>query len=235
MKRAVVSLFLAAVMASLGVLVAERGSHTATAIPPLTFSDVVRQCSNSVGSDGFGSATVDRDLAVLNQSDTLSTPCIIHLANGATITINNSQLKTAHVLVTDEGASGHGSVITIQHSTLIGAGQSGLLVRLVHASDRVTLEESTIDYPLSVWVLVMGLGSGSDADGGYVEAIGSTFRSNDPGSQGIRLVAGPGAGVGNFVNDTFQTPYSFGLALLLAGTCHEQRIQGAPRVCSLRH
>ena len=231
-KLAVMPLLVSASV--LTAIVAHTGSQ-ARAVGPLTLADLINQCAATVGTDGFGSATIDRDLVINGQTGTLSTPCVLHLSNGAQISINSAHLTTHHLYVTDDGPGTRSSSIQVNGSTLTGNGEAGFFIRLRHAADRTNVNGSTIDYSLSVWIVVSGIGSGTDAGGGTIDANGSTFRSNGLQTQGIRMMTDPKTGTGNFVSDNFQTTYSEGQALLLAGTCNKVSVVGAPQYCSLPH
>jgi len=175
---------------------------------------------------------VTQDLSIANDSGEITVNCTIHLHNTAKLTIANSQLKTRNLIVSDDMPDAQGSNFKITGSTLTGVGTVALVVDLRHHPDTIAVRQSTIDYGLGVWMSAGGMGSGNNAGGGTVDVTDSTVRSTDSSSRGIRIVASTGGGVGNFVNDTFQTPSSNGLAILYAGSCHEERVTGAPGACS---
>jgi hypothetical protein len=205
------------------------GSRSAKADPTPSFSAVAGQCASSVGSDGYGSATITQDLYVLNETDDLSQPCVLHLAGTAGIVITNSQIRTRHLVIVDEGTGPH--TIQLEHSSLAAAGTHGLVLRLQNAHDRLLIQDSSITYPLAIWILINGIDP--NPGGGEIDVIGSTLQSTDPASSGIDLIVAAAGGVGNFVNDTFVMPSGANqVALLYAGTCKEQSVTGAVPVCT---
>ncbi len=196
------------------------------------FQDLAGRCLSSVGEDGYGIVEVTRDLTISNVEGEISVSCTLHLRNTATLTINNSQLRTRNLIISDDRPDSQTSTFKVEHSTLSGVGSVAMVVDLRHPRDTIAVHNSTIGYDLGVWVTAGGIGSGTDVGGGKVEVIDSTVRSTGTASRGIRIAASSFGGVGNFVNDTFQTPAANGLAILYAGTCHEERVTGAPAGCS---
>lgn len=193
-----------------------------------SFAGIVSDCSAAQDSSGFGSATLTNSVTVSHQTASLSVPCTIHLTNGAKLTIQSSTITTAKLIVADDSPGTSGSSFVIQSSTVTGYPNSGLLVQLQHASDSITVDKSTVSYPLSVYLLIQNTdGSGTL---GAIEANHDTITSNATNTDGIHLVAD---GSGIFQSLTLQSNSSNDdhLALLYTPSCSEQNVTGAPSAC----
>jgi hypothetical protein len=199
---------------------------------PSQVTELASKCWTSVGTDGFGSVDVSKSLEIANETGSLPVNCVLHLSHGATLTVRHSQLMTRHLVILDDHAGPEGVHLQILDSGITGI-DAGIYVHLSHAADSVSIRRATLSYPRSAWVVINGEGSGSDAGGGRIEVLDSTVSSADPASEGIRFTASENGGVATFTNDTFSTPYSDGLALLLAGSCHITNVRGAPPSCTL--
>jgi hypothetical protein len=191
------------------------------------------QCAASVGSDGYGIVEVNQDLILANDDGQISVNCTLHLHNGSRLTLSNLHLKTRNLIVSDDKPDSQGSRVTIEDSSLFGVGVSALIVDLRHRHDTITVHHSIIDYGLGIRMGALGLGPAPDLGGGTIEVTDSTMRSTDGATSGIIVAASSSGGVGRFVNDVFRTSASAsgGLAILYAGSCHEENVTGAPPFC----
>lgn len=99
-------------------------------------------------------------------------------------------------------------------------------MRLYHPKDLVDIDDSTLEYPLEIWIAVADIDD--DPAAGSLRATDSIFRSMGPDTRGIGLVS---AGAGHFVNDVFETTDNDGLALVYASDCHKQDVVGAVERC----
>jgi hypothetical protein len=188
--------------------------------------DLAKACNTAPVTDGLGQVTLSTSLTIQNVSLTITTPCEIHLTNGASLIIHNSQLTTDKLVVLDDSSQPVSSPISIEHSTLHSS-NGGLFIRLQHGGDNISVQHSTIDYPLSVSLAT------SDTDGtnqdGSIDVEATTIRSNDPASEGILLVS---TGTGNFVNDIFSTTADDHYAILSAHSCHIANDSGTLPQCA---
>lgn len=196
-----------------------------------TLNDLAAACAQKLDAQGFGAATVSGTLQAINETVILPVPCIITLADGASLRLVNSRLTAHNLIVTNNEGLPHAVSLELDNSTLNGVGDAGLLVRFRNPSDRVTVNNSTLDFNLSVW---LGAGSGGVArpDGGVIEMNNSTIRSVGPDSQGIQALASAASGRILFNNDRFETSYLDGLALLFAHSCRQNNVTGSIAKCT---
>lgn len=232
---------------ALGVGVARSQSAVITSLAELSSA-----CESSDKTAGFASVVLDHDLHVRDERATLAVPCIVYLREGASLAIVDSELRSAHLVVTDDAGSMPLSEMTlptpgtlatekpvpvveplegvarvrIERSTLTGDDDAGLLVRLLHAEGHIAVADSTLDYPASSWMTT----TNTDRTGrpGGFEATGSTFRSVGPPSEGIWLVA---SGPGRLIDDRFETTANDGLAMVVTAPCQHSNVTGITGRC----
>jgi hypothetical protein len=219
---------LVAVTAAVPLSVVTFGSTSTVASGITSFADISSACAASQDSSGFGSATLTRTVTLTNETDTLSVPCTLHLQDGAHLTIQNSTLTTRKLIVADDSPSTTGSQLVIANSTVTGAPGSGLLVQLQHADDSINVEKSTLDYPLSVFLLVQN----TDRSGttGTINAAQDTITSSGPSTDGIHLVADGSANFSHLILHSANSQDE-NLALLYAPQCTVESTSGAPGAC----
>lgn len=193
--------------------------------------NLAARCASSVDKTGFGQVSVTQNLNILNETGALNNNCTLHISNGATITIANSQLSTNHLIILDDTAGSEGVHLQISNSTMGGV-DSGFYLHFQHFADTVSFQSATINYPRSVTVFIYGEGNGSDEGGGRITLQNTTVNSTDAASEGIRIAASEMGGVALFQNDKFNSPGLSGQALLFAGTCTTQLVKGAPASCA---
>jgi hypothetical protein len=218
---------LVATTAAVPLSVVTFGSTSTAASGITSFADISSACAASQDSSGFGSATLTRTVTLTNETDTLSVPCTLHLQDGAHLTIQNSTLTTRKLIVADDSPS-TGSQLVIANSTVTGAPGSGLLVQLQHADDSINVEKSTLDYPLSVFLLVQNTDGSGPA--GTINAAQDTITSSGPGTDGIHLVADGRANFSHLILHSANSQDE-DLALLYAPQCTVESTSGAPGAC----
>lgn len=196
--------------------------------------DLASKCTSSVGEDGFGSVTIDRRLIISGENGEISVPCRVRLEKGSSLRLNNVKLRTKHLSISDYEPNDE-TPVRIENSELIATGRHGFLLQLSDAEDSVEVRRSKIDYPLSVWVRVSDLDQEAEVGGGRIAVTNSTVRADDPESaDGIQFVAGEIGGKAKFNKlklDTGAPEGEFQNAILFAGECKVQRVEGYPNRC----
>lgn|GEM_PF-3228055 len=227
MTKPVVFVGMLGVLAGALALTLTHGTaQSADTTSPTSLADIAQRCAASTDVSGFGSVTIDKTIVSESETVTIAVPCTLHLRNGATLDIERASLKTDKLIVADD-AAGPSSSLEIVRSAVIGAASAGLLVQLQHAGDSITVDHTSIDYPLSVFLTTQNAdGSGSAGD---ISVTSTAISSTDPASEGIHLIA---EGTGTFKSDSFKTPADDGSAVLYAASCVMSRVTGAVPKCS---
>lgn len=115
----------------------------------------------------------------------------------------------------------------IASSTLRGKG-AGFFLELLDKEDSVQIRNSTLDFPLSLWIRIYGRGESGEG-GGLMRLINSEFKSVDPKSQGIIITVSEENGVGHFERLKFETSKDEGV--VWAGACFWKDVAGAQHRC----
>lgn len=184
---------------------------------------IAADCANSVGPDGFSHATV-AGTVVWTGAITIDTPCIVQLADGASLQVVNATLRTSKLFITEENPSGLKSTINILNANLSGIGDAGFQIRLAHAGSQATVTNSQMNYVLSIGISV---GAVNDA-AAQLAVLNSQMTSNDSRSEGIVLVS---TGRGVFTTDRFAVNPTQQAALLFAQTCTQLFTVGSNKQC----
>jgi len=204
-------------------------SAAASARPRVaTLAGIAAACAAKLDVSGFGSVTLATSLRVSGETATLRVPCTIHLTHGAALTIENSTLTTSKLIVSDDSPSTSGSRLVLRNTTLTGTRASGLLVQMQHAADVITVDGSTISYPLSVYLLIAS--TDDSGAGGMIEASHDAISSNGPHSEGIHLIA-DGTGRFSFLTLRTNAAQDDHLAVLYARQCSARSVTGAAIRC----
>jgi len=198
-----------------------------------TLTNLASMCASSVGEDGYGKVTIDHHLTISNETGEIPVPCRMHLERGGWLKLNKVQLRSKYLSVSDYGSNGETRVV-VNNSDLLATGRHGFFLQLFDAEDSVAVHHSTFDFPLSVWVRISD--QREDAPGGgRIEVTNSTVRSVDPQSEdGIQFVAGELGGEARFSKLRLYTGEPEGEyqnALLFAGECEPQQVEGFPNRC----
>lgn len=201
--------------------------------------DIAKACDTATVTDGLGQVTLSQSLTIQNVSVTITAPCEIHLTNGASLNIHSSQLVTNNLVILDDSSQSVPSPISIENANLQSS-NGGLFIKLQHDGN-ISVQHSTIDYPLSVSLmtgdaddtnqndsLAINTTKGTSQDGS-LDVESSTIRSNGPSSEGIVLVS---TGSGQFVGDSFSTSADEHLAILSAHYCHMANNSGTLPACA---
>lgn len=198
--------------------------------------ELAEGCASSIGQGDFGEFKIDRRVIISNEDGQIPVPCKVSLGFGGELTLNNVQLRTRNLIITDGKPNGK-SRVRLENSTLTGVERSGFFMRLSDAEDSLSMHRWTLDYPLSVWARVFGEVSGAQG-GGRIDITASEIRSLDPKSEGIQLVTSSAGGVGNFVGLKLKTVEwnpdiapNVQNALLVAGECRTERVEGFTGAC----
>jgi len=205
--------------------------QTVASSNPTTLSELAAACAQNKDLHGFGSAMVSGKFLASHETVSISEPCVITLANGATVRLENSGLTAHNLIIRDDEGLPNGVSLELENSTLNGNGDAGLFVRLRNPGDRIKVNHSTLDFNLSVW---LGAGSGgvAQASGGVIEINNSTIRSVGSDTQGIQALASAASGSARFNNDRFETSYLDGVALLFAHSCRQNQVTGSIHTCA---
>lgn len=184
-------------------------------------------CAADIGGDGFGSATIDRELIISNETGEIGVPCRILLIGGGELKLNNVHLTARHLVLRDDDQAA-AQTIQFDNSELTGAPDSGFLLDLHDEGDAVAIHNTVIAFDRSVWIRVVG-NRDDQVGGGRLTVTNSTMRSTGAGTQGIQLVAGDSHGGRAVFNSlTLDTP---GDVVLLAEDCKANGLIGAPPEC----
>lgn len=190
--------------------------------------DLAKACNNASVTNGLGQVTLNNSLTIQNASITITAPCEVHLTNGADLNIANSEVVTDKLAILDDSTIEKASPVSIINSHLSST-DGGLFVRLQHGSDNINIQNSVIDYPLSVEFAT------ADMDGtnhnGNLDVVNTAIRSVGSASEGILLVSN---GKGEFDNDNFSTNANDNLALLSASSCQMANDVGAAPKCQVQ-
>lgn len=206
-------------------------------------------CASSVGEDGFGTYRISGRLTISNEEGEIKAPCRLVLERNGRLFLNNVKLRTNNLTIVDQAravddpsALGSSDVRTngetsvrINASELRAAGDHGFLVDLFDADDSVFVHNSTLDYPVNVWVRASGVSDGGEG-GGRIEMTNSDVRSAKAGSDqvNVQVVAGEQGGFAKFNQVRFDTvPTRTGNpdVLLFAASCQREKVQGGPKEC----
>lgn len=237
LRLGIMILAIGLMMAAVGYYVATGSRFTqATQQSPteqkLRLANLAGDCESSVGDDGYGVFKVERPTVISSEDGEIGVPCKIRLERGGSLALNDVNLRTKNLVVSDYGSNGE-SKIRIEDSMLTGVGQTAFFVQLSDAADSIAIESSTLDYPGAIWTRAFGPVDGGDPDGGRVNVTASTLRSLGPETEGIQLIVGSETGVGNFVDlqiETVQLDPDLDprarKALLVAGECRMERVTG---------
>jgi hypothetical protein len=230
--------------------------------------EVARRCTASVDSSGYGSAFVTQDLTLSHVTGEITVPCRIYLRNGAKLTITSLHLNTRSLAVTDGPVvplmgSGAGnswspavpaspeasatpslvqleSSLSIEHSSLTGVGNAGLVVMLGSKYAIFRAQDAYVDYSMGVRVtLGAALAAGlcdrcrppAEQGGGSIDVRDSTIRSVGSGTQGIFFSTTYGPAT--FVDDHVEDGSARGGPLLLSFPCHAQGVANVGPDCQV--
>lgn len=185
--------------------------------------DIVRACKTAPVKDGFGQVTLSSSLTIQNASLAIPVPCEIQLTKGANLNIDGSQLVTDQLVILDDPSQSEPSQLSIENSKLSSA-TGGLFIRFEDGGS-ISVDHSTIDYPLSVSLAISDV---IDQDG-ILDIEGSTIRSNGPSSEGIILVS---TDTGRFAGNKFSTTANSHFAILSARNCQMTNNTGALPKCA---
>lgn len=198
-----------------------------------TIGELASRCARSVGEDGFGEVAIKRRLTISNQRGEIPVPCRVRLERDGWLTLNNVELESSHLSISDYEPNGE-TRVRFNNSELTASGGHGFLLQLSDAEDSVAIRNSTLDYPLSVWVRVSDRAEESFG-GGRIEVLNSEVRAADPESEdGIQFVAGEVGGEARFLNlelDTNDPRSGYQNALLFADECVARQVEGLPDQC----
>ncbi len=195
------------------------------------------RCSTSVGEDGFGDVIISNRLTISNESGEIPVPCRVRLGEGGWLQLNNVKLTSQHLSISDYRPNGETRVV-FNNSDLIASGRHGFLLQLSDAADSVSMNNTDLDYPLSVWVRISDLSPNAEIGGGRIQVNNSSVRAADPESEdGIQFVTGEVGGKAKFskvVLDTGEPQSEYQNALLFAGECEVHQVEGFPNRCGPR-
>lgn len=193
-----------------------------------SLADLQQQCVKHIDQDGFGQANLG-DVNIQNETGQILKPCKLHLKTGSTLQMNNVQLTTKNLLIDNQSPPKphqKPSHIVINHSQLSGP-QAGFQIELKATNSTVAIQDSQIDYPLSVGIAV---GAGDSDTKASLVIIRDTVLSNGPNSEGITLAT---TGQATFRDNQFELNDPSDIAILLGNHCElvnnshaNQRCQG---------
>ena len=210
------------------------------------------RCVESRDASGYGAVAITGDLTLEGVSGSVPTPCRLYLRIGVHLTIRNAHLHTESLFISNgpvlhpTGSGGSytdawpkqtsvGTTVTISGSSLTGGDGSQVQVGLREKSDRLSVDASTIAYPMLVEAAV-----GNDATvvpdraqgGGVIHMRGSTIRAIDERGYGIQIGASQVGGVATFTNVHFETGSRMYVpAFLHAASCHADQVPGITPDC----
>jgi hypothetical protein len=211
------------------------------------FKEVAKRCTASADSSGYGSAFVTQDLTLSHVTDEITVPCRVYLRNGAKLTITSSHLNTRSLEVTDGPVAPQmGSLVqlesslTIEHSSLTGVSNAGLVVMLGRKHALFRVQDAFVDYSMGIRVTVGApLAAGlcdrcrlpAEQGGGSIDVRDSTIRSVGSGTQGIFFSTTYGPAT--FVDDHLEDGSARGGPRLVSFPCHAQGVAGVGADCQV--
>ena len=154
-------------------------------------------------------------------------PCVIHLVDGADVTLNNVTLTTKVLNLHDRSTGAAENKVSIQRSNITADVGAGILMELNDPTDLLQMEITHVRAPAGILLRVAGQ-RGDANRGGSIHLTTSTLISEGAGTSGIQVLASDHSGVIRLVRTALNTP---GPLTVLAGDC--SAITGANRLnCS---
>jgi hypothetical protein len=215
---------------------------------------IAARCGASRDVSGFGAVMITEDLKLDGVSDSIATPCRLYLRNGVHLTLRHMHLRSSSLFISDgpvlhpTGSGGSyadpwpaqtatSTAVILDGTWLVGGAGSQFVVFLMEKSDRFSVVDSTVEYPILVQASV-----GNDAvvwpdraqGGGVIDLRDSTIRAMDSKGYGIQIGASQQGGIATFTNVRFDTGSRMYVpAFLHAGTCRAERTPGIGPSCSM--
>ena len=216
-------MIVSSVVAALSAAVAVAVASPATAQPtqaPWNLARVAAECTRTATGGRPGVVEVASRLVDANARATIAVPCVVHLVNGASVSLANVTLSTRTLNIHDRATGVAPSVVDIANSTITASGDdAGVLIELNDAADRVAIARTTIVAPAGFSLRAADLRSEGNS-GGAVTMANSTVTANGPSSGGIQVFASERGGRVTVAETTLDT---VGPVTVLAGTCTATR------------
>lgn len=183
-----------------------------------SLAKIAQQCASSVGSDGFGVASVKGKQTISHQSANIGVPCRLQLYPGAALTMLDVALATNKLFIGDNLSATQATSLSLTRVMFKG-NAAGLQISLKAKGSRVDINRSQLNYPLSVGVAV-----GADEDvTARLSILGSELQSTGNLSEGIVLVS---TGRAIFKGNKFSLSLADDAALLVAPDCQQANNKG---------
>ncbi len=181
---------------------------------------VADSCRESAKDGLPGVAEIATELRDANARVTIDVPCIIHLVDGADVTLANVQLTTQTLNLHDRDTGSESNKVILARSTVTAIGEgAGLLIELNDADDVLETAASRLTAPAGILMHVAGQRD-DDSDGGTIRLVRSTLLSEGAGTGGIQVLSSEQSGSIRLVETVLDTP---GSLTVLAAECQSVR------------
>jgi hypothetical protein len=218
-RLAAVTAATVAALAGVGLLTAGPATAVDTRTP-WTLAAVAQECARTATAGKPGVVEIASRLTDANAKVTITVPCIVHLVNGASVSLANVTLTTKALNIHDRATGVAPSVVDIAGSTITAVGNdAGVLVELDDAADRINIARTTVTAPAGFLARAADL-RGEVSSGGSVTMASSTVTANGPSTGGIQVLASEQGGRVAVTETTLDTT---GPLTVLAGTCSATR------------
>lgn len=193
---------------------------TEVVLPSLSLA---QECQQNIQEDGFGHVVIGGQRTVENENLTIAQPCKIDLKTSSVLTIIDSKITAANLLITSD-ESAQSAQLNLDNSSIDGQA-AGLQISLKGSASQLTIKNSQISFASSVGLMA---GSKDDDTQSTLAIEGSTITSNGQGSEGIILAS---TGLAKVTQNIFETDSEAGGAFLLAADCKQQNNTGLNPQC----
>lgn len=192
-----------------------------------TLAAVAAECQRTATAERPGVVEVATELRDSNATASIGVPCVIHLVDGADVTLNRVNLTTGVLNLHDRGTGPGENVVSIERSNITARAGAGILIELNDPDDKLRMEISQISAPAGIAIRVAGQ-RGEDNSGGSIQLTTSVLTSEGAGTSGIQVLASEHSGVIRLVRSALNTP---GPLTVLSADCSS--VVGANRLnCS---
>ena len=184
-----------------------------------TLADVKRACEETATSASPGRVLVGSELRDANVEISIDAPCLIALAPGAGVTLNNVSVTAGMLNLVDDPSNAGVNQVKLQHVTFDGRPDTGFLVKLRDAGDTLEAEHSQFEFPRGIVFKVFGHRGEEDNDGGFIRMEHSSLAAADEGAEGVVFLTSEHTGEIRLVQTTIETPADI---ILIAAQCRAQ-------------
>lgn len=121
-----------------------------------TLAAVAAECQRTATAERPGVVEVATELRDSNATASIGVPCVIHLVDGADVTLNRVNLTTGVLNLHDRGTGPGENVVSIERSNITARAGAGILIELNDPDDKLRMEISQISAPAGIAIRVAG-------------------------------------------------------------------------------